>query len=285
MDATSPEAVARRESGQMPLSPLGAVLLAISFGLFAGYMDLGVMLFKKTFLNQEGAFRSGRDFPWTVPLGHVVLMMIPGLIVAVTNRIRPKPLSLRTASWWFATLAIWGALLRLPMNDVCRVIMAVGAGRWIGTTIVSHGLRSRLIRSIRLSLVGLLLVLAALSTGWQVFQEYRAVAGLPAAPSGARNVVLIVWDTVRSYNLSLSGYHRDTTPFLKRWAQRGVNYRLACARSLDVSLTYLLLHRPVALRAQYPVEVPPGYAPADPGRVPGLTRLSDRRVRGKHQLL
>ena len=137
---------------------------------------------------------------------------------------------------------------------------------------------------IRLSLVGLLLVLAALSSGWQVLQEYRAVAGLPAAPSGARNVVLIVWDTVRSNNLSIADYARDTTPHLKRWARRG-HVPPRGARSLDVSLAYLLLHRPVALRAQYPVEVPPGYAPADPGRVPGLTRLSDRRVRGKHQLL
>ncbi len=62
-----------------------------------------------------------------------------------------------------------------------------------------------------------------------MLQEYRAVAGLPSAPTGARNLVLIVWDTVRSNNLSISDYKRDTTPHLKRWAQRGVTYRLALA--------------------------------------------------------
>ena len=55
------------------------------------------------------------------------------------------------------------------------------------------------------------------------------MAGLPPPPPGARNVVLIVWDTVRAYNLSLYGYPRDTTPNLARWARKGVRYNLALA--------------------------------------------------------
>ena len=46
---------------------------------------------------------------------------------------------------------------------------------------------------------------------------------------GARNVVLIVWDTVRAYNLSAYGYPRNTTPNLARWAREGVRYNLALA--------------------------------------------------------
>ena len=69
-------------------------------------------------------------------------------------------------------------------------------------------------------LLGLLAVLAALSSGRQVFQEHLAVAGLPPPPSAARNVVLIVWDTVRAYDLSAYGYARNTTPNLARWAAR-----------------------------------------------------------------
>ena len=75
----------------------------------------------------------------------------------------------------------------------------------------------------------LLVVLAALSSGRQALREHRAVPALPAPPPSARNVVLIVWDTVRAYNLSLYGYPRDTTPNLVRWARKGVRYTVALA--------------------------------------------------------
>jgi arylsulfatase A-like enzyme len=229
MDETLPETAQQSAPDQTRLSPLSIVLLAMSFGLFGGYLDLGVLLFKRFFLNPEGSFRSARDFPWTVPVGHVALMIVPGLVVATINGIRRKPLSLRASSWWFATLASWGALARLPIHNVSSLLLAAGLGRLVSAPVASLGLRSRALAGIRVSMAGLLIVLAVLSSGWQVLQEYRVVAGLPAAPAGARNVVLIVWDTVRSYNLSLSGYYRDTTPHLKQWAQRGVNYRLALA--------------------------------------------------------
>ncbi len=45
----------------------------------------------------------------------------------------------------------------------------------------------------------------------------------------ARNVVLIVWDTVRAYNVSAYGHPRETTPNLTQWARSGVTYRSAVA--------------------------------------------------------
>jgi arylsulfatase A-like enzyme len=72
-------------------------------------------------------------------------------------------------------------------------------------------------------------LLAALSSGRQWAQEYREVSGLAAPPPGARNVVLIVWDTVRAYNLTSDRYPRRTTPNLERWARQGVRYQLAVA--------------------------------------------------------
>ena len=106
----------------------------------------------------------------------------------------------------------------------------------------------------------------------------------PRAPATS---MLIVWDTVRAYNLSLYGYPRDTTPNLTRWARQGVRYRLAPWRRPRgrIPSHSSLLHRPVAVPAQFPVEVHARYPGSDPGRVPGLAGLSDRRVRGEHQLL
>jgi arylsulfatase A-like enzyme len=74
-----------------------------------------------------------------------------------------------------------------------------------------------------------LIVLAGISTGRQSVSESRALARLVPARPGARNVVLIVWDTVRASYLSLHGYQRDTTPNLAAWARKGVRYDQALA--------------------------------------------------------
>ena len=47
MDTTPPKPAARRPPSRMPLSPTAAVLLAISFGLCGGYLDLVIIVFKK----------------------------------------------------------------------------------------------------------------------------------------------------------------------------------------------------------------------------------------------
>lgn len=210
------------------LSPKAAVLLAIAFGLCGGYLDLAAMLYKKYGWQDQGYFLSGRDFPWSVPVGHTVLLMIPGVAVATVNRLRPGLISLRAGAWVLATLAFWGALLRLPFYGACSLLLAAGLGKLAGDAVAGYGGRLRPAWYALAGLLGLLGVLAALSSGRQAIQEYRATAGIPP-PRDSRNVILIVWDTVRAYNLSLHGYPRMTTPNLERWARRGVRYDLALA--------------------------------------------------------
>ena len=229
MESTPTEPAARQLPTRLALSPMDALLLALAFGLCGGYLDLGLIVFKRFYLNPEGSFRSARDFPWTVPVSDAVLLMIPGVVVAALNRLRPNLLSLNLASWLFATLAIWSALLRLPMYGACSLLLAVGLARPISNWVAARGLRSRSMRSVLAAMFGLLIVLAVLSSGRRAVGEYRAVAGLPPAPPGARNVVLIVWDTVRASHLSLYGYQRDTTPNLAAWAREGVRYDRALA--------------------------------------------------------
>jgi arylsulfatase A-like enzyme len=226
---TPTEAAGRRLASRLPLSPWAAVFLAISFGLCGGYLDLGVILFKKLCLNPEASFRIARDFPWTVPVSQALLLVIPGVAVAVVNRLWPKLVSLKGACWLFATLAIWSALLRLPIYGACSLVLGAGLARPISNAVASHALDSRRIRSIVAVIYGLLIVLAGLSSGRRAVTEMRALASLPSSPPGARNVVLIVWDTVRASNTSLHGFQRDTTPNLAKWARKGVWYERAMA--------------------------------------------------------
>jgi arylsulfatase A-like enzyme len=136
---------------------------------------------------------------------------------------------MRAASWLFAVLAIWAALLRLPLYGACTLLLAVGLGRPISAAVASRAWHPRTVRYTFAGLLGLLAVLAALSSGRLAIREHLAVAGLPPAPPGARNVVLIVWDTVRAYNLSAYGYPRNTTANLAQCARQGVLYNLAVA--------------------------------------------------------
>jgi arylsulfatase A-like enzyme len=224
MDITPPGSVYRRAPGSITVSPLGVILLAIGFGLCAGYLDVAIIVVRKLCWNPEGYYRIARDFPWSVPVSHAVLMVIPGVVVAGATRLWPRLVSPRAGLWLMATLALWGAMLRIPLYSACSLLLAAGAGRLIGDAITVLALEPRRVWRAALAILGALGVLAAGSAGRQALAEYQAVGGLPPPPPRARNVVLVVWDTVRAFNLGAFGYSRDTTPNLAQWARKGVQY-------------------------------------------------------------
>jgi len=81
--------------------------------------------------------------------------------------------------------------------------------------------------------LGAALALAALACG--LFVGFRADTGgtgssVAEAPAGP-NVLLMVWDTTRSKNLSLYGYGRETTPFLDRVAETSLVFDRARSAS------------------------------------------------------
>jgi arylsulfatase A-like enzyme len=58
----------------------------------------------------------------------------------------------------------------------------------------------------------------------------------PGGPGARPNVVLVTLDTVRADHLSLLGYERDTTPFLRELAKKATVYEQAVATS-NITLT------------------------------------------------
>jgi arylsulfatase A-like enzyme len=201
----------------------------IGFGLLGGYLDLLGMLLRSRFWDQNRYFWEGRDFPWTVPVAHVLILSFAAVLVVAVNGRRSVRVSTHAAAWLFATLGIWGALLRLPLSGFSSLLLAGGLGGLLShavTTPTGHLRHPRLALGV---LTSVLALLAAASSGRQMLRESRLVSHLPAAPTNARNVLLIVWDTVRAHNLSAYGYPRDTTPNLRKWAERGVRYHWALA--------------------------------------------------------
>jgi arylsulfatase A-like enzyme len=230
MQNTAPQLEAGPAEGRTRLSPKLAILLAVALGLAGGYLDLVMMIFKKYYWSDLGYFGSGRDFLWSIPVVHVVLLLIPGVLLFAISRLRPGWVSLRAGSWLLATLAIWAALLRTPLYGAATLLLAAGMARTMSGPVVASIVRHpRRAKQVLAGLIVVLVVMAALSSGRQAIREHRALAGLPPPPPRAQNVVLIVWDTVRAASLSLHDYPRDTTPNLVRWARRGVRFSLPLA--------------------------------------------------------
>src|SRR5271166_4229262 len=116
-----------REATLRPPFPWwSALVLSAWFGLVGGYFDLA-MIFVKTDLAHASLFyQQGRNFRWVVPVANLVIMMVPGLVVAGVARLRPGLVSLRSTAFLFATLAIWGPLLRAPLYGVATLVLAAG---------------------------------------------------------------------------------------------------------------------------------------------------------------
>lgn len=213
-----------------PFTWRSSLLLGAWFGLLGGFLDLAAILLKKHVFYSILYYRLPRDFFWTLPVVNLVLVVLLGLTLAGLNRVRPGAVSQRLAAWMIVTLALWEPLLRMPVHGAASLVLAAGLGRWISGILIRRAPGSqRFLRRSLAGLFGLLIVLAALSTGRSMLAEHQALARLPAAPKGARNLLLIVMDTVRAESLSLYGYARPTSPRLSQWAKRGVRFDRAVA--------------------------------------------------------
>jgi arylsulfatase A-like enzyme len=205
------------------------LLVAIALGLCGGYLDVVFIVLEKHWQHQERHFRAARDFAWTVPLAHAALSAAAAIVVAALCRLFRRSIPARSTLWLLAALALWAPMLRLPMYGWCTLLLAAGLSR-VASGFLAERLANPRVRWLTVAaLSGMLAVPAALTSGRQALAERRAVADLPAAPTGAPNVVLVVWDTVRAYNASAYGYRRHTTPYLALWSNRGVMYAYATA--------------------------------------------------------
>ena len=253
----------RETMPRLTLSWSYALVLAAWFGLVGGYLDLGMVFLKKDLAHASLFYQQGRNFRWVVPLANLVIMMVPGLLVAGVSRFRPGLVSLRAAAFLFATLAIWGPLLRSPFYGAASLVVAVGAARMI-----SRGVAGRPSSFGRFAAYGVAVLVvvvgatAVISLSRQSLAESRALARLPVPPSGAKNVLLIVMDTVRADSLGLYGYSRDTTPHLERWAAKGVRFEWALAPApwtFPSHCSFFTGQSPLTLNAHWDSTLNPAY--------------------------
>jgi arylsulfatase A-like enzyme len=207
------------------------LLLATWVGLVAGWLDLGLMVVNRRLIHGD-FYRLGEHFVWLIPLGVAVVLLVSGMVLALIARSRRGGARPGMAVGLLVFVGSLDACARLPLELWASLLLsgglAIQAGRMVG-------LRYRavlgLVRRTTPWLVGILVAVMVVKIGGRAWSEHRATAALPPPHGAARNVLLIVWDTVRAENLSLYGYGRPTTPNLERFAGRGVRFDLAFGTS------------------------------------------------------
>ena len=133
----------------------------------------------------------------------------------------------------FATMAFYAFLgVSGRLRERGAIMLALGLGVVVSRRMGRNPQRARAFLRRSLVWVAIIVLVASLGVvaGGAVWEKVQ-LARLPAAPSGAPNVLLIVLDTLRADRLGSYGYQRPTTPFLDDFARDAVRFEKAFANS------------------------------------------------------
>jgi arylsulfatase A-like enzyme len=228
----APQPTARETSGEprsLRTSPATILLVAIWIGLTAGFLDVGLMILKKR-LTGDGFYRLSDHYLWIIPMGVGALVLLPGTALALIARLRRRTVPLGAAVGLLSFVGFLDLCARLPLELWASLLLSGGLA--VQSAWLAGARRQPFLQLVRRTsplLVGIVAAIMLLTFGGRAWSEYRAVATVPSPPADARNLLLIVWDTVRAGNLSLHGYARRTSPHLEQLAGRGVRFDRAFA--------------------------------------------------------
>ncbi|TFG47413.1 MAG: hypothetical protein E4H38_08190, partial [Gemmatimonadales bacterium] len=224
------EMMADHPSAQRAVPSYRDVLtVALFCGLVAGVLEpIGIVL---RLSNTAEGYRGLGAYLWWMPAtANLVWFAVLGSIGWGLARLLPRLLSLKLLAGILACFAFMASLRILDGHLGVATVDILAAGLAIRSTqLWGNGLEGWLPRLRRAVATGVVAV-ATVSGGIEVTRatlERKALASLPAVPSGTPNILLLVLDTVRAMNLSVYGYHRPTTPGLEALAARGTVFNRA----------------------------------------------------------
>jgi arylsulfatase A-like enzyme len=177
----------------------------------------------------------GPDMLWMAPVGYAALFASMLGVCLLLGFVFPRVPMQRLFLFATGFLGIAGFLQTLSMLQVhpfAIVLLAAGIGYQLSRT-VPRWTSGRAMRRAAAFACALVLLVAGVRAWQRAGGTGNPGAGNPGAKDSADrpNILLLVWDTVRELNVSLHGYSRPTTPFLERWAAKGVVFDRALATS------------------------------------------------------
>jgi arylsulfatase A-like enzyme len=200
--------------------------LALWCGLIAAAARLLIFAVRKEHL---GLVFTPIDAVWIEPAAAVLALLVPAMVFAIASRVRPSRFYWPVLLGIEFALCILSPLLLLPrLHWAASIVLATGAGiqgaRW------AQAHQQTFMRLLRISLIpaiGMAILAVVLVPGGRRWREGREIGRLGPSAAGAPNVLLIILDTVRAWDLGLYGYPRPTSPELSRLAPRGVLFERA----------------------------------------------------------
>jgi arylsulfatase A-like enzyme len=206
-----------------------AVALALWAGLLTGAGELayfGIRRYVRQLLLFQG---SDVHVYWVTPLADALLFALQVGLLALLGRMWPRgfrpAVVVALLAFLFATSML---LLIPPIHPAAVVLLGLGVGVQAGR--LYPRVESWIERVVRITLPMGLALVAIVAAGIPIVRRQlaaRAEQRLSTAAPGAPNVLLIILDTVRAFDLSLYGYRLPTTPALTRWAAGGVRFEHA----------------------------------------------------------
>ncbi|MEO8636963.1 MAG: sulfatase [Gemmatimonadales bacterium] len=136
----------------------------------------------------------------------------------------------RTLGAFAGLAALSLALIYSTVHEVALALIAIGVGTQAARFLV--GRDEKFVRFMHRTLVPLVALVVLCAGGAILLPRYRAMRTLAAGPTpapGQPNVLLIILDTVRGFDVSMHGYERATTPHLEQRATEGLVFDNAMA--------------------------------------------------------
>ncbi|MCP4609838.1 MAG: sulfatase-like hydrolase/transferase [Planctomycetes bacterium] len=214
---------------------LDMLYFAIWFGVLSGLAEVALPQMNQLIGGRIVFLRSHTI--WMSPLASIAVLGIVALAVLPLLLRLSRPMAVRIAFIILASVVFLNVLVlefaRLSqINFVAKVILAVGLAIALQRLIARRTFGfERFVRHTTIALVLLVLVVTVAISGYRHIKERGVVIALPESPPAAPNVLLVVLDTVRAESMSLYGYERQTTPYLKNLAEQGVDFQWAIATS------------------------------------------------------
>jgi arylsulfatase A-like enzyme len=208
---------------------LKLVILAIWFGLLAGLTEVVIV---QLALRYGVQVRLSGDYAWMAPVANILYALTGLAIVLLVGVIRRTGTRAPVAVGVFAGL--FCATLGFDLEGLHRaavVLLATGVGTQV-CRFAGHPRVRRLYQLVPPTGAIMALVVGYWGIDWRVGEARResaAVAALPAAPTGALNVLLLILDTVREQSTGLGDSTLTITPSLDAFAKRAVTFQQAIA--------------------------------------------------------
>lgn len=213
---------------------------ALGFGLLAGAGEVIAQTIRQRLMYRT--LFLGPDYIWQLPVADAVIFLAVGALLLLVSLLWPAVRFPRVAIVVFGGLLVLSMLLLTErIHVIAQIFLAAALGVGLSRALLPR--LDALQRALRIGVPTALLSVMAVAVAGQVIRtsaEKRGLAALRAEP-GRPNILLLVLDTVRAWNLDVYGYGRLTTPRLRNWAQRGVVFHRALAPAPWTTLSHAVM--------------------------------------------